>query len=275
MLLADILQAEFWQGEVVSCKPLGGLSGDSYCVTVQHKKSRKQRFLLRLQTETSQRLGSMRQLEGDILFNLQALPFVPKVFYQGEDFLVLKWISGRVLGKWHNETLSALAQRLQSLHHYSVLHGSKLGVLPQLDLIQQIFFLLQQLPAEQQGNWLLMLDKLTPFQENEIQVVAHHDLHLQNLVNSQNSGLSIIDWEYAALSNPALELAFFFASNNLTEKQQRYFLAQYLKNNSLISEDRTFTQSIASYFPWVKLLNQLWLKVQQTTALDTEAGALR
>ncbi|MGR3807639.1 phosphotransferase [Pasteurella testudinis] len=265
MALTDILQADFWSGKVVACKRVQGLSDGAYCVTVkQDEPSGQQHFLLRLQTEAAQCLGAKRYLEGDILFNLQALPFVPKVFYQGQDFLVLEWIDGTAPRKWNNSLLVQLAKRLQNLHHYSVLHCNELAVVPHLDLIQHIFLLLQQLPTEQQGSWLLMLDKLVPFEETDIQVVGHHDLHLQNLVMSQKSGLNIIDWEYASLSNPALELAFFFANNTLSEKQQKYFLNQYIKNNHLITQERAFIRSIASYYPWVKMVNRLWQAVQQS-----------
>lgn len=259
MQLSDILQADFWPSKVTACQTLNGLSGGSYRLELENGQC----FLLRLQHDDLLRLGAARQFEGDLLFSLQLLSFVPTVFHIGDDFLVLHWIEGLPPTKWNEPHLARLADCLQQLHHFSVLHSTELSALPQLDLIQRIFFLLQQLPAEQQGCWLMQLDKLKPFNDCDVQIVGHHDLHRENIIVQADGSLKLLDWEYAAISNPALELAFMFANNDFNEKQQRYFLRRYTHSNSLIGQDRTFTQSINLYLPWVKLLNRLWLQVRR------------
>ena len=109
----------------------------------------------------------------------------------------------------------------------------------------------------------MQLDKLKPFNDCDVQIVGHHDLHRENIIVQADGSLKLLDWEYAAISNPALELAFMFANNDFNEKQQRYFLRRYMHSNRLLGKDRTFTQSIKLYLPWVKLLNRLWLQVRR------------
>ncbi|KGQ69792.1 hypothetical protein A1D23_11810 [Chelonobacter oris] len=259
MPLSQILQADFWPSDITSYRLLDGLSGCSYCVELAGQR----RFLLRLQPHYLLNLGSNRQFEADLLFGLQLLPFVPSVFYQDEHFLVQHWTEGESPTVWSEPHLLRLADCLQQLHHFSVLHSTEISPLPQIDLIQRIFSLLQQLPSEQHGCWLMKLDQMKPFVESDIQVIGHHDLHLNNLIVQSDGELKLLDWEYAAWSEPALEIAFMLANNPLTEAQQRYFLHHYLKNNKLLEKERLFKQSVALYLPWVTLLNRLWLCVRQ------------
>ncbi|MGV6988793.1 phosphotransferase [Testudinibacter sp. P80/BLE/0925] len=267
MSLSSILNADFWTAKVVSCQPLAGASGDSYGVQLENR----QRFLLRRQNETLQRLGAGREFEADLLFSLQLLPFVPSVFHQGNDFLVQHWVEGEPLAQWNEPHLAQLALNLQQLHHFSVLHSAEINTLPQLDLIRRIFSLLQQLPSEQHGGWLMQLDQLTPFVESEIQVIAHHDLHPHNIIVQPDGSFKLLDWEYAAWSEPALEMAFLLANNELSQDQQRYLLQYYLQGNTLLQKEWAFGQAIASYLPWVKLLNRLWWQVRQTLASESVA----
>lgn len=264
MSLSSILSADFWTAKVVSCQALAGASGDSYCVELENR----QRFLLRRQNENLRRLGAGREFEADLLFSLQLLPFVPAVFQQGEDFLVQYWVEGTPLTDWSEPHLAQLAADLQQLHQFSVLHSAEINTLPQLDLIQRIFSLLQQLPSEQHGCWLMQLDQMQPFIESEIQVIAHHDLHPNNVIIQADGSFKLLDWEYAAWSEPALEMAFLFANNELSETQQRHVLQCYLQGNWLLQKERAFSQAIARYLPWVKLLNRLWWQVRQTLATE-------
>ncbi|MGR6981791.1 phosphotransferase [Testudinibacter sp. P27/CKL/0425] len=259
MSLSRILAAGFWHSEVVSCQPLNGISGYSYSVLLQNQ----QRFVLRLQHEDLLRLGSHRAFEADLLFSLQPLPFVPPVFYQAEDFMLQPWLEGEILPEWNEPHLAQLAACLQQLHHFSALHSAEISPLPPIDLIQRIFSLLQQLPPEQHGAWLVQLDQLPPFVESELQVIAHHDLHRQNIVLQPDGSFKLLDWEYAAWSEPALEMAFMFANNELDSAQQAYFLQAYLQNNPLVKNKTEFRRAVALYLPWVKLLNRLWLQAQQ------------
>lgn len=264
MKLSEILQADFWQANILSCQALEGVSGGSYRVELENQQC----FLLRLQSQTFSNLGSYRQFEAELLFSLQTLPFVPSLFYQGEDFLVLHWIEGKVATAWDQPHLQQIAECLQQLHHFSLLHLTDISQLPQIDLIQHIFALLQQLPSEQQGCWLMRLDQMQPFIESECRVIAHHDLHVKNVIIQSDGNISFIDWEYAAWSDPALEIAFMFINNELSEVQQHDLLQYYLKNNPLPLEQQRFKQAIIAYLPWVRLLNRLWLQVRSQQPMN-------
>ena len=58
-------------------------------------------------------------------------------------------------------------------------------------------------------------------------VICHSDLHSQNVIQTP-SGLILLDWEYAHVSDPFWDLAGWSANNDLDSETQRKLVAEYL-----------------------------------------------
>jgi thiamine kinase-like enzyme len=56
--------------------------------------------------------------------------------------------------------------------------------------------------------------------------LCHNDLVKDNLL-FKFSNVILIDWEYAGMNNPYFDLASFVSENNLSEKQEEFFLQKY------------------------------------------------
>ena len=71
----------------------------------------------------------------------------------------------------------------------------------------------------------------------------------------------LIDWEYSAVSDPALEIAMLFNANAkvLNEQQQAEFLRLYLQATQF--DEKRFKQKMAEYHSAINQLNQLWFAI--------------
>jgi len=94
--------------------------------------------------------------------------------------------------------------------------------------------------------------------------LVHMDIHPENLVNTAQ-GMRLIDWEYAADSDIALELAALFQGNNLPEPLRQQLLDDYVRWGGYQDRQR-LEQQIARWIPWVNYLMLMWCEVrwQQT-----------
>lgn len=85
-------------------------------------------------------------------------------------------------------------------------------------------------------------------------VLCHHDLNVTNLMGSRPW---LIDWEYAALSDAAFELAVLSDSLGLGEEQARALVIHYQKAGGKMSWSR-----FQGRRPWVHWLTALWAALQ-------------
>lgn len=237
------------QGQaVVSVKKLTGLTACSQliCVTPPLADGRD-RFVLRQQSERASSLGVSYTLEAKIL---QALPFsfAPKVYYAYENGSLLDWIDGRLATAFTPLLLSQLANHLANLHRFPIPAD-----FPHFDISNRCQCLWEKLPLTRQNALPISppFEPIKPF----TQAICHHDLHLGNFIR-QGEQLFLIDWEYSAISDPALEIALFFHGNSLNEADKRLFLADYLQQTKF--EPNAFQQKMAEYLPAIDALNQLW-----------------
>ncbi|MDP8162486.1 phosphotransferase [Phocoenobacter skyensis] len=215
-----------------------------------------QRYIIHTQTDRATKLGINYALESQILTAISPLNIAPKVIYCDAPHFILSYIDGKIPTQYSDSLLKKLAVNLVKLHQFD---GSQAVTLSQhfahLDIIERCYFLYYQLPVtEQQHIDLSVLQPIKPFSQS----ICHHDLHLANFVESNNQ-LFLIDWEYTAVSDPALDIALFFYGNNLTIEQKKDFLTHYL--NLIHFNEELFTAKIAEYQPSINLLNILWNKL--------------
>ena len=239
---------------VCSVKNLTGLTACSQLVTLKNGK----RYVLRTQTPRATNFGINYQQEAQLLNTIFPLGFSPKSIYYDQHFSLLAWIEGEIPSTFSYSRLIKLAEHLARLHQFPIQAVNSTKSIAKLDLSERCQYLWDKLPKEKQA----MLPFSPPFQQIQplTQAVCHHDLHLGNFVEQGNK-LFLIDWEYAAISDPALELALFLNANPLSNEEQATFLTHYFVKNPI--NPIACKEKIDEYKPILEQLNQLWYVISQ------------
>ena len=236
-----------WLNENSCLSPLSGKTGGSFCL---HTPSGK-RYVLRTQTPELARKGVNRQREAKILRNLTALsPQVPKVRYETPEFLLLDWCQGSPIDTWNEQRLGQLACFLRRLHRLPI------NDLPHLDLNEYRMQFIAQLASSQQAQWLAQKPVIP---SNAELAITHLDLNSQNILWHKNA-LTVIDWEYAFVADPAFDIAQFLLTNHLSRPHKQFFLQAYLLGQSLPSQTH-FHQRLQDYLSVADYLNRLWAAI--------------
>ncbi|MGX3021567.1 phosphotransferase [Ursidibacter sp. B-7004-1] len=237
------------QQAVRSLQPLAGLTACSQMITLENNE----RYVLRTQSQRATNYGVNYQQEANLLKWIAPLNLSPKPLYCDKDALILEWIDGSSPTQFSPEMLTKLAQLLAKLHQFELQAVRFSPKSARLSLSERCQFLWAQLsPVEQK-----QLSFTPPFPNIEPLALAicHHDIHLANLIEQEDK-LWLIDWEYSAISDPALELALFLNANPLSKQQQAVFFNAYFANSEL--EPTACMAKIEEYLPEVEKLNQLW-----------------
>lgn len=238
------------QGHAVKqVTPLVGLTACSRLIELHDG----QKWVWRQQSEKATRYGVDYAQEFALLSALADLPFTPKPYVAMGDFSLLHWQEGEVPSAWHDALLRRLAEQLATLHTLDLRAREMPPTLVRLNLAERCQSLWERLPLTVQTHLPFQppFEAVQPFAS----AVCHHDLHLGNLVE-QGERLFLIDWEYAALSDPALDLALFLHANTLSAAQQALFFTTYFAKSGF--ERAACCAKIAEYFPLVTQLSQLW-----------------
>jgi thiamine kinase len=93
----------------------------------------------------------------------------------------------------------------------------------------------------------------------------HMDVHPGNLLTMAD-GLKLIDWEYAADGDIALDIAALFRGNNWLAPRQWVFLQHYCRSEHGYHDIDRLSCQIQRWLPWVDYLMLMWFEVrwQQT-----------
>ncbi|AKO45353.1 choline/ethanolamine kinase family protein [[Haemophilus] ducreyi] len=239
---------------VIFRKKLAGLTACSQMVELSTPLNDGQRkFIFRQQSARATLLAINYAQEAYILQHLDSLPFTPKVYYQTANSSLLTWLEGKPATAFDPDLLEQLALQLATLHAYPLPKQR-----PILQLAERCQLLWDRLTPSQQHqlNFCPPFKKIEPLQL----AICHHDLHLANLIQHQQQ-LFIIDWEYSAISDPALEIALFFQANTLNSIQKPFFLTAYLSKINL--NEQLFKQKMAEYTPAIQQLSQLWYALSE------------
>ncbi|AUI66391.1 MULTISPECIES: choline/ethanolamine kinase family protein [Glaesserella] len=237
------------QQAVVSVSKLAGLTACSQLVCLANGE----RYVLRTQTERASNYGINYQQEVAFLRAISPLGFSPKVIYADSHSALLSWIDGQTPTFFDEKCLTSLAERLAQLHLFPLQAADFAQKFTTLNLAERCQFLWQKLPKEKQQmlNFAPPFKPITPFK----QTICHHDIHLANLVQ-QGDALFLIDWEYATISDPALELAMLCHNNHFSAKQKAIFFRHYFAKTGW--DFTACIEKMAGYQPEIEKLNGLW-----------------
>jgi len=179
-----------------------GISNRSFLIAGPTHK-----YVLRLNSLRADQLGVVRADELDILRALSPFGFAPRLAYSDPEqrFQVFHHIAGRQwrphdLRKLQNvHALEELIERFQKIHPPI----RTLNYLAHLEFYQrQLPELQHSLGANTHSDFLHFKRRVIAyFAKPFAPVLCHHDLSPENIVET-DSGLVVLDWEYAALGHP-------------------------------------------------------------------------
>ncbi|GLR09668.1 thiamine kinase [Mixta theicola] len=228
--------------------PLNGLTGLSGKVTCG-----QQRWLARRIPQQPIPFISRRR-EWHLLRRLTASGLAPHALAINHRWLLLEWLPGETLSEAEflsrQPELLALLTRL----HHQPLSGYRLRLLP---LLQHYW----QQCRQRNPRWLRRLRQLTRQGEPPPLRLGllHMDVHPGNLL-AQPDGLRLIDWEYAADGDIALELAAVISGNGLKATQRAALLADYADANRL--DLTALEHQVRRWQPWLHLLMASWYQLR-------------
>jgi len=238
--------------------PVAGLTGESWKIeTPLHS------WLARVQSAEKTGLGVERRREKGILRHVAGLGIAPHIRLFSPPWLVVEWLEGetcKISGGRETNDQPQLAALLVSLHRLAPC-GYRLQLREQFARYWQQIDRQRLTPA-----WLRLHHRFMrqPLPVPLKMAVLHMDVHPGNLVRNEQK-LSLIDWEYAAGGDVALELAALFRGNGWSPVQQQDFLRAYVACGGYRDIAR-LTQKVGRWTPWVDYLMLMWFEVrwQQT-----------
>lgn len=148
----------------------------------------------------------------------------PAVHYAENGILVTDYVQGRTL-KIDDTNSSAIMDRVAK--HLAVLHALRMPQdIPIFDPVDSTRFYLESLPPEKLGSKerirIESIMNTTP--KLEPITLIHADLIPENIIDD-GTKLWFIDWEYAGIGHPAIDLAFIAMNFELSDYQLDSFVA--------------------------------------------------
>ena len=246
-----MIQQVTGEPEKTSFIPLAGLTGHSQKIV-----SPRGTFIARAAPQLVIPFVD-RQREFRLLRKLQASGVAPQPVAGHHQGIILTWCAGEALDEHRfSQQRPQIVALLQQLHQQP-LTGYRLQLLP-------LLWRYWQLTPQRHHRWLRALRRLTQQGEPHPLRLAplHMDLHAGNVIQGPE-GLRLIDWEYAADGDVALELAAVCASD---PQHQAEWLAEYAAAMQLPLT--ALVQQVRRWQPWLQLLMASWYQLRASQRDD-------
>ncbi len=240
--------------------PVQGLTGESWRIDGAGIT-----LLARQHSAEKRALGVSRRREARVLRRC-APGLGPRVFAQNNQWLILEWLEGDVVT---DTEFAALNQRGELAAMAAELHRRPLSGY-RLDLQRQFRRYWQQLDRRRlTPDWLrLQRHFLRSASPRPLRMAPlHMDIHPGNLL-ATGEGLRLIDWEYAADGDVALDIAALFRGNGWSAGQQQRFLQYYARQG--YHDVARLQAQVHRWLPWVDYLMLLWFEVRWQQSGDAE-----
>jgi len=225
--------------------PLAGLTGHSQKIV-----SPSGTFIVRATPQPAIPFVD-RQREFRLLRKLRTTGLAPQPVASHRQGIILTWCAGEALdAQRFGEQRPQIVALLKQLHQQP-LTGYPLSM---LSLLWDYW----QLTPQRHHRWLRALRRLTQQGEPRPLRLAplHMDLHAGNVIQGPE-GLRLIDWEYAADGDVALELAAVCASD---PQHDADWLAEYAAAMQLPLP--ALVQQVRRWQPWLRLLMASWYQLR-------------
>jgi len=236
-------------------EPVNGLTGESWRIRAPGNDC-----LARGNTPQKRVLGVEKQREYRILRQLLPSKLAPRPRGRWAQWLLVDWLAGEKLSPtaWCDEVANGgLARRLRQLHHRP-LYGYPLNLRARYAVYWQASDPDRRCPA-----WLRLQQQFMRKKMPAPLHIAplHMDLHPGNVVRSVDGELWLIDWEYAADGDIALELAALVKGNGLNVFEQQALLCAYCAGAAGYCAP-LLQRRVAAWGPWVDYLMMMWYEAR-------------
>ncbi|MGE9988032.1 phosphotransferase [Lactobacillus johnsonii] len=238
-----------------------GMTNRSFIFTVNNK-----RYIMRIPGEGTDKLIDRRE-EYDVYQRVKKEPYTETILYLNPD-------NGYKISEFLEDTRNSDANNIQDVKKsMSVLrkfHNQNYQVDHTFDLWKQIDFyesLRKTASAyrdyEEIKDWVL---KLKPFIEDNVTKwsLCHIDANYDNFLIDQNNNVFLIDWEYAGMQDPDLDIAMYAIYAGYTKEKIDQLINIYYENK--VSENIRY--KIYAYVAVGGLLWSNWCEYKQSLGLD-------
>lgn len=174
-------------------------------------QSPSKKTALRLNHPQVPSLGVDRHREINILLNLSNEPWSPKLIAACPRWLLYHWAQGDAAQSAEAADLDALTEAIQQVHHHRP-QGTPLNI---ADQIERLLKHAKPLPPHIHA---LLREQCDAYYFVRKPVLCHHDWHPGNLIIN-GPHWTLLDWEFAAAGDPAMDLAGLCQGFNLSQTQ--------------------------------------------------------
>lgn len=238
-----------------------GMTNRSFIFTVNNK-----RYIMRIPGEGTDKLIDRKE-EYDVYQRVKKEPYTETILYLNPD-------SGYKISEFLENTRNSDANNIQDVKKsMSVLrkfHNQNYQVDHTFDLWKQIDFyesLRKTASAyrdyEEIKDWVL---KLKPFIEDNVTKwsLCHIDANYDNFLIDQNNNVFLIDWEYAGMQDPDLDIAMYAIYAGYTKEKIDQLINIYYENKV----SKNIRYKIYAYVAVGGLLWSNWCEYKQSLGLD-------
>ncbi|MCF7354791.1 phosphotransferase [Vibrio sp. CK2-1] len=255
------LQAQ-WPESISDIQPLqGGLTNQCWKITT----SCGRHYVWRPHSISTQSFSINRSNEFEVLNVLEGFALSPNVQALLPQGLLVEWVDGVTLMGQHNETLSLLVVKcLVYLHQYPLPQNHSLPIFDYQSCIENYW---QALPSQQQTQryqqWFerfyQQYDELKNRTESILPpCLCHFDLGSYNIIQKPDLELVVIDWEYAAMASPVVDLATTILAEQLSVEES---VECYRELSRLDIDKSQFIAIVEEWLPYLRFMALLWHQV--------------
>lgn len=238
-----------------------GMTNRSFIFTVNNK-----RYIMRIPGEGTDKLIDRRE-EYDVYQRVKKEPYTETILYLNPD-------NGYKISEFLENTRNSDSNNVQdvkeSMNVLRKFHSQNYQVDHTFDIWKQIDFyesLRKTASAyrdyEEIKDWVL---KLKPFIEDNVTKwsLCHIDANYDNFLIDQNNNVFLIDWEYAGMQDPDLDIAMYAIYAGYTKEKIDQLINIYYENK--VSENIRY--KIYAYVAVGGLLWSNWCEYKQSLGLD-------
>ncbi|WP_114784453.1 phosphotransferase [Vibrio tetraodonis] len=207
-------------------------------------------FVWRPSTHITKALSISRFHEQQILSLIKDTGIAPKPVYLNEYGLLVEWIEGEPLTD--DLPFDSLLKTLAKIHNFDI---TKVPTVPfnYTARVDHYWMLLREELQLDQYRDLYQQWRNVPSLDNTIHSLCHFDLAGYNMVK-HSEGHKVIDWEYACVSDPRLDLAITIGVTNEKPLESVY---RYCQFRGIESVD-DWVNGVMAWKPRAEVMAMLW-----------------